>query len=962
MKKFFTKLFFLFFSSFIFAQSFLQNDVSLYQELFAAYNSGFYPGVVQYAQTLLTSYPESAYVGSAMILEGESFAKMKMFENAREVLLKSQKIDASVSLKNQAVFWLGETFFALEDYNSALSCYYLYCNSAGEDAKLYANAILGAARIYYKKNEFEKAIPLFEYAVQNGAKYAQEDFFESLVKLSDSYNKANLPQKNLKLYENIKEENVGGLNYCLLTEYAGDSYFELKKYKAAYEKYISVLESGYTEFAAAALKKAYNVSSLYKNQVGTEPGAVLQKVQQSFSKNPELLCEFWIRLGTDAFYEGDYEKASKYFDEADSLSIPELYEFSAMYRAMILAGNQITEKTALDAYNFLLKASEEQKKLENPRYKNEYYKLLAKYSACASLWKESYDFASFVNPQDDVSRYYKALADYNLGNFLDSASALKNTTTSQTELYALSLAKMQNLRDSAFVFGDMEESFGLSDEQRLNYAKVLLLSGRYKESQIQSAKCSLNEANYILGLAQFNTKSWPYAEKSFSSFINSADKKDKNLQKSLSYASFYKGYSQYRQGKTKESYAELENFLKKWPNHELAWAARMAAANSAVQNGNYKNALEMSKQAVKTSINSTSLEEAVLLQSNILCDMQEFGNALDLLSPYADLGSSFGMNVLFQTGRIYETLGNIEQADFYFKKVSDLFLREKTGEDAMFRRGELFYSKENYSTALVRFGEYISRYPNGNFVDAAMYFSADCLAKDGNVKRAILQNRALVQKFPESTYIYASVKNLMNLNRTIGNYREASENAQYLLSKYKEQAKNDGVEETLATLKQLTSGKNEEIVLKENEYNKNGAEKSALGRKIGTELSALYAKSSETLSEAVKLSEKLLAIQQKNLEGESLYAAQNAKLLGELYRVAGKNVDSAKKFLLAAEYFRMNLGNDENAAYSMYSAYDAFVAANLLADAQQTAESLKKLYPSSQYSKSIKNVSTGEKL
>lgn len=954
MKKFFVKLSFLFLSSFIFAQTSVQNDVSIYYELTAAYSNGFYPGVVQCAEKLLSMYPESAYIGSAMILEGESLAMLKMYEKARDVLLFYKQFDADSALKNQAIFWLGQSCFELEDYSSALSFYYEYCSLAGEKANLYPLAILGAARIYYKKSDFEKAIPLFEYAVKNGQRYTQSDFCESLIKLSDSYNKAGFAQKNINLYESITQEKVGLLNYCLLTEYAGDSYFELKEYKKAYDKYISVLETGNAEFAAAALKKAYNVSSLYKNQVGTEPGAILQKVQQSFSKNPKLLCEFWVRLGTDAFYEGDYAKASKYFSESDRYSAPEISEFSAMYKALVLAGKNMTPESSLLAYNFLLQAYEEQKKLENPRYQNEYLKLLAKFSACSYLWKESLEFASKVNPQDDASRYYKALADYNLGNYLDSVGILKNTATAQTELYALSLAQMQNLKDSASVFSKLEENFGLSQEQRLNYAKVLLLSGRYRESQIQSAKCPLNEANYILGLSQFNTKSWPYAEKSFDSFIKSADKNKKELQKSLSYACFYKSYSQYRQGKTKDAYIGLEDFLKKWPNHELAWSAKMAAANSAVQNGNYKNALKMASDAVKTSASNSSLEEAVLLQSNILCDMQEFGKALDFLSPYLDFGGTFGMNVLFQAGRIYENLGNLEQADFYFKKVSDLYLREKTGEEAMFRRGELYYSKENYSLALQRFSEYISRYVNGSFLDAAMYFSADCFAKQGNLKRAVLQNRVLVQKFPESAYIYAAEKNLMNLNRSLGNYQEAIENAQYLLLKYTEQAKNDGVESTLQVLRQLSNGKNEAVLEKEEEYNQNGGKTTPLGRKNGTELAALYAKSSESSSEAVKLAEELLLIQQKNLEKESLYAAQNARLLGELYRSAGKNIESAKKFLLAAEYFRMNANNDENAAYSMYGAYDAFIAANLIADAKQTAESLKKLYPYSEYSKSIK--------
>ena len=75
---------------------------------------------------------------------------------------------------------------------------------------------------------------------------------------------------------------------------------------------------------------------------------------------------------------------------------------------------------------------------------------------------------------------------------------------------------------------------------------------------------------------------------------------------------------------------------------------------------------------------------------------------------------------------------------------------------------------------------------NGIFTEAAWYYTADCMEKTGNNSGAILQNQALIKRFPESTYVYNAAKNLVGLYRAEGKYSDALENANFLLEKYKE--------------------------------------------------------------------------------------------------------------------------------------------------------------------------------
>lgn len=951
MKKFTSTILLSVLGAELFAAGF-ETDVSVFSELSSAYNSGFYPGTVQYADRLVSEFPESAYTGSALVMKGESLVRLGQFDEALEALLSAEKLDKDSSLKNSGTYWLGRVYDAKKDYDSAIRCYHDYCSSAGEKAVLYPAAILNAGGVYYKNGEFKKAVPNFEYAVMNGNRYSSSDYYSALLKLADSYNNSGAARSTVELYGKFKQESLPSTVYFAFTEYTGDAYKELKEYRKSYEYYCTVLASGERSLAANALKKAYKVSAEHRKEVGAEPGVVLQDAQKTLSDSPELLAEFWTRLGTDAFVSGDYAKATEYFKEAEKHATPELFEFISMYRAEITAGKNITVASAKAAEKELLAAQKIQQEMKNPSYVDDYNGLLAKYAAYQNRWDEVKKYAEAGKNPNERTNFYLALANYKTGDYSQSSKLLEKT---DLELYALSLARQQKLKESASVYNMSDKGGKMTAEERLNYSKVLILSGRFKESQIQAAKSGLNEGKYILGLAQFNTRSWPYAEESFASFIKNADKKDAGQLQEVSYAMFYQGYSQYRQNKCKEAYLILSSFLEQYPSHELVRNAQMTAANCSVQLGKYGDAAKMAEKAVQSSNNMEEKEDSVLLLAEIYSDAGEYQKALDVLTPYSRQKNDFGMNSLYQMAHVYEKMKDYKTADSKYKEVADKFSSQKMGEEALYRRGELCYGLDDFSTALQRFNEYKNKYQNGTFVDASWYYAADCMAKTGNVSSAILQNQALIKKFPESTYVYSSTKNLIELYRSEGKYNEALENARFLLKKYGDQARNDGIGESASQLEKLAGGKSEEIVAKETEYRKAGAMNTPEGRKAGTELAAILARSADTSREAVSLAEQILPLQEKynKNDAETMYAAQNADILGQAYRSQEKNKLSAEMFLKAARYYRIS-GKSDEAAAVMYGAYDAFLSAGMKADANATATQLKELYPTSKQARSVK--------
>ena len=929
-----------------------ETAVSLYNELSSSYNSGFYPGAVEYAGRLKKSFPESAYIGSALAMEGECLVRLNRMDEASDVLLQLEKMDVSEDVRNRAYYWLGRVYEYKKDYDTALSYYFECCKAGGEDSAQYAPGVLLAGEIYYAQGEFKKAAQNLTYVVEHGNRYAPADYNRALLKLADAFNQGGEPQKTVALFNSLSadKDNMERTVYYVLTEYAGDAYALQKNYRKAYDLYCQVLASGEKALTANALKKAYNISSEHKKEVGEEPGSVLKNAQQTLSDSPELLAEFWTRLGLDAFYAGDYAKALNYFSEGEKYVSPELSELIAIYRAEITAGKKISKKSASQAEQQLIAAQEVQSRMDSPRYVQDYNRLLVKYAAFQEHWDDVKRYGALVSDPDESSTYYIALAQYRTGDYAGSAKLMDS---SKSELYALTLARQQKLKEAARVYGSSDKDSAITPEERLNYAKVLILSGRYREAQIEANKCGLNEGKYILGLAQFNTWSWSYAEESFSAFLKNVDRSDPFQEKAVSYAQFYLGYSQYRQGKARAAYDVLSAFVAKYRKHELLWNAQITAANAAVQLGSFDDGIHMAESAVKSSKTNEDREEAVLLCADIYSDAGRYDSALSLLAPYTKLKGSFGMKSLYAQAQIYEKMKDVRRADATYKEVSDKFGSEKIGEEAMYRRGELFYAAEDYASALPRFTEYSAKYPAGTFVASSWYFAANCMERTQNQSRAILQYQALIKKFPESTYVYGSAKNLVSLYRAEGKYKEALENARFLLDRYGEQARNDGMADVAADLEKLSSGKNEAMVAKENEYRREGGYNTPVGRRAGTELVIMYAKSTGTAPEAIKLAEQLFPLQKKNLREESFYAAQNADILAQAYRVQNKNKAASEMYLSSAEYYRMNKKDDEAAA-ALYGAYDAFIASGLPGDANETARTLQSLYPQSRYAKNVR--------
>ena len=667
-----------------------------------------------------------------------------------------------------------------------------------------------------------------------------------------------------------------------------------------------------------------------------------------------MLAEFWTRLAVQAYGEGELSLANDFFAKAEPDAGRDLIQAAALYRAEI-AFRSDEKNGAVLATKILEDCVSKTKMNTSDVLFGKIRASQARFAGMAGDWKKCDEYAEAVlsSGKDAESKnaavYWKAQSQYQTEKYgracktIEANESVRKGDAALSVLYAKALIKTGRMSDAKTIFAELAQGGGMDNATRLDYARTLLNAGSLVAASEQAALASGAEALYLQGLSAFNRRKW---EDAAALMEKSLVDKPALEEKYAAYAQFYCGYAQYRTGNYAQAYKLLTQFVEKNKIHPLRYNAMMTAARSAIQSNQPEKAYMLAEQAIYAASTDAQQNDAVLLSAGMYADAGQYDKALAVLTPYATGRNQFAYQCKYEMARIQVLKKDYAAADSNFAALAGNKQAGTFGEEAAYRRGELHYSSEDYAKATTLFEEYIKRWNGGQFYDAALYFNAESLAKIGQVDRAILYFMQVDKLRTESTYKYNADKNLVALYQQQGDYAEALVYANKMLSLYGDQARDDGIAKTIDELELLNRGGNSALAKKEREFERQGKDSSESGRTAGTELAALYVESDATRAKGIALAESLL--QKQGAPQESQYAARNALLLAQQYRMNGENQKSAQMYLSAARYARA-AGNDDSAARALYGAVEAFDAAGLDGDAKAASDSLASLYPSSSF-------------
>ena len=953
------------------AVSFAQSESSLAFQMQDAYDSGFYPGVVLYADQILNSESKSVYEAKAMVFKGESLFKMGRIKDSLEILSDAEKsAKNSPELNSARCFWTGRGLFELNKNEAALPYFYksaeILKNAGLEKTSVYSQAILYSGKTLVRLKNFEAAAECFEYAVQNGKKFSAGEYEEACVNFFENCVLAGNFKKCEEYF--VQLEKLGQIEkfvfsqeakYRILLAY-GQALENLGKFSACYDCYVKVLTEGPSSLAALAMQKAYLLSSAHQNQIKKDPAEVIEKAELLKKEKPELVSEFWTRLAIDAFNSKKYEKSLSYFKNAEKNNSAQLKQLALLYSAEIsfLTSKEDLKTAAKNSLEIINSGWNECGFEKEKFYYSDAIAAKTRYFGLSEDWENSLKNAQSQILSENSSAakktlvYWAALSQYSLKNYEGALDFLNSENYSDDEflfLKAKIFAKMGRSSDADSIFYALSKKGFLDNDGRLDYIRTLLNAGHLISTVEEAENAHGSESDYMKALALFNPKNWQEAEKYFEESIS--DKKFDSKYSNL--AKFYLGYCQYQLGKYKNALENLESFVKNSGENALNFQALATAAKCAAQIQNYPEAEKNARNALSSSKNQEQKNESVLLLAGIYSDSKKYDEAIKLLKSYSSEKNSFGFECRYLMAQFFVQNKDFVQADKTYSELSEEKNAGFLAEESVFRRGELFYVNENYEKSVQLFEIYLKKYQSGKFYPAALYFEADSLFKIGRIEKSSLYFMEIVEKPENSSYKYDSEKKLIDIYRSQKKYSQALKIADKMLLEYGNQAEKDGISSLKRELQALSSGADREIFEKEQEFESAGGSKTKNGRKIGTELAKIYfEKPQQKMAES--LARELFEIQ-KNNDDEIELAGKNAVLLADILRSQNKNDEAADMFLSAAEFGR-KCGNSEIAERSLYGAAEAFDAAGKKADALSTAKVLINLYPKSQYAADVQRI------
>lgn len=637
--------------------------------------------------------------------------------------------------------------------------------------------------------------------------------------------------------------------------------------------------------------------------------------------------ETWLRLAIEEFNQKNFEKAESYLSNINNQTDSDIKILREFYSAKILLEKDGSAANASLAEEKLLAIESAVKKSQIENLNDSFYSTLLQCKFRNEKWNEiPLVYKKIKNPgQESI---------YVLSSYYYKKMQYEKVDPSCGELYASSLCK-RGLYEEACAEYDKLNSYS-SD-----YVMALFLCSRFEKAYEISLQGNFSESEYMAGLCCINLRNWEKAVKHFASYITKKSSDNSFVPLSL----YYKGYAEYNLAEFRNSYASFLRFTMDAPDKQNLYVLKAYeyAVKSALQNNDFKSAVLQAKNLVRYSLEGEQKQTAVILCAEILADYKSYEEAVELLTPYTGSHNDFAAQTIFMTAEIYQRQEKLSLADESYRRVYEQFPKSSYAEEAMYRSGEIYYSHEKYAEAYSRFTKYIYKYASGDFSDAALFYGGDCALRLGEIDRAIMFNKTLLQKYPASVYCYGANKILLSAFYQQENYSQALEVAKLMLKNFARQASDDGIEKRVIELEKIVKGTDRRIAEKETEFSKLGEDNTREGRHCGTELVKYYAESLYTQKEAFELASRLL---KKQTEAEAGDAAVNAEFIADYNRKNGENKKAAEMYLKAAEFYR-SMKNSSGAAASLYGAAEAFAADGFTGDARETAKLLKELYPQS---------------
>ncbi len=871
---------------------------------------------LEYYKSIAEDSPLSTYTADARFRMGQIYYRSGDYAGAeREFRLVADRY-RSTQFYRDLPFWRGITAYGRRDYSGAVVFLDQYLKAA--PASLQNEALL------YKALSLEA----------RGDLYSASEALETLVQLKEP----SPGGYELTLLGNLYREQERYRSLRLLLDDRDMALFDppwkdhlrFLKAEAAFEEGSPEAQELYLELTrvpgqigAVSYQRLFGI--LLKAGEVDELELLLHRAERDLKDEPDLLKDFWLRIGIAFYREGQRERSDFYLRRVYALKEPDepAPALAVLYLSRLAQGRGESRLAEDLIEGYLSQGGEESAELlftlgELRTRKEDYIGAL-------EVWislQQSFPLSS----TRALASYYHGYCYYQLGNGGEALTALEPLLQSGGAAaeglsgeYRMGLLRLLgNLYLQTGRYADAVESWRelsrLSPRDPSGRRQLLraLFLGDFHEELMAEALVLKREglfqgsspdvgllASYLSGLSALSLRKYSTALEELRT-LQEQDLKAAGWDQLYPYVLYYRGWALYRSGRYQQALVEFESLINRIENSSsgaarpLLGKAVYLAGWSAFQLKDYPGS---SAFFLSYPREGEQVVQSLLMGGRSLLSQGEEARAEEVLSSLlTDFpGSALEEDILFELAGVAAARGDAEEGADMFLKVFQG--RGSLAEEALFRRAEVYHEAGLWPRAQEAFYLYRRSFPQGDYADAAHYWGGEAALNGGEPFGAVLLWERLDQEFPGSPFRGSSLWKSAEVYQDRGDYNKALNLLNRLVQYRPDEARVLGTAAKIQELRYLLAGEGREVAALRAEIGSLGGAEDPEGRELVLELARiLLYQGGSSREEAKLLLEEILFYQ----EEDPAMAARAQYYMGEYHQRRGQLEQAGRVFLEAA--------------------------------------------------------------
>jgi TolA-binding protein len=682
--------------------------------------------------------------------------------------------------------------------------------------------------------------------------------------------------------------------------------------------------------------------------------SLTQAAEVRFASSPPVLAELWTRTGVTSYRRGNRELAEYFLARVWGLrDRTPVGEIAVLYlaEAMLDRGDAAGARGVLET--FIASAAPNtgaalMRLGDAALQAGDYAGAAARYSQFLEAWPAS--------ERRTEAGYLLAYSRYRQGRY-DEASEAVGRFAGQPGPFARDFAR---LRVALLKRGGRpEEALAETDtlvtgdpldaRARLERMKLLFQLGRLADLPAEADELFTRVpglaasdpyafllASYLRGLGQVTRKEWRAAAASLDA-VSAPAAERAGLGVIVPFARYYLGWAAVRGGSLDQAAAVLDDFVARWPSHELVQRARFLAGWARFSLKSWDAAAERFAAASSGSdrdlaARSRYLGAKSLQNAGRLAEASAAFRAMADADPSTDLSD----DALYEYASISDSLASTTAAADAFARLARDFPDSPFAETALFDRAEALRKGGRNGDAQAAYAQYRRAWPKGSLVDASLYWGGVAAAAGGEPFAAVLVWEQLVASYPASPFRAPAMLKTAEVYADARQLAKALELYDRLGAEYPEEALEAGARIRAEELRYQVAGvgdREAELLARIR------AASGTARREAQVELARLYVLSGEKkVEDGYRLALQVAA------EKDPLPASRALAVAAEYWYRKGDLPEAARKFLEAAA---TGASDAELAASSIYRAAEMMRLAGRPEDVRELVRRLEQKFPAS---------------